>query len=193
VTRGPGRPSEQPFDRGRPPAWLQEKLFERRIVFVTGRLDDAVATRAGAELMSLDAAGDEPIELYVDSPDGTLEAAFVLIDTLDLLRPPVRAHCRGQAGGPAVGVVAVAGHRAASPHASFRLAQPTVQLTGVPDQVAAQSEQHQALLRRFEARLARATGRPADEIARDLRRGRYLDAREALAYGLIDAISVPAS
>src|SRR5262245_2105369 len=103
---------------------LSERLFERRIVLVAGRLDDALATRAAAELLSLDAAGAAPIELHVDSRDGTLEAAFVLIDALDGLRAPVRAWCRGETGGPAVGVVAVAAHRAAGPHARFRLAQP---------------------------------------------------------------------
>ncbi len=142
--------------------------------------------------MTLDATGDEPIELYLDSPDGTLEATFVLIDTLDLLRAPVHAHCRGQAGGPALGVVAVADHRSAAPHARFRLSQPTAQFPGPSDQLVLHSQQYQESLRRFEVRLAKATGRPADEIARDLRRGRYFDAREALEYGLIDEISVPA-
>ena len=145
--------------------------------------------RAAAELLSLEAGGDDPIELQVDSPDGTLEAAFLLMDTLDGLRAPVRAHCRGQAGGPAVGVVAVAGHRSAAPHARFRLVQPTVRLAGTPDQLAAYARQHRDSLVRFQARLSRATGRPVDDIADDMRRGRYLDAREALDYGLIDTIS----
>lgn len=71
---------DEPPGRGSPPAWLHATLFARRIVLLTGRLDDAVAARAAAELRSLEAAGEEPIELSVDSPDGTLEAAFVLID-----------------------------------------------------------------------------------------------------------------
>jgi ATP-dependent Clp protease protease subunit len=168
---------------------LHEKLFERRIVLVTGRLDELLATRAAAELMSLDAAGDGPIEVHIDSPDGTLEAAFVLIDTLDGLRAAVRAHCRGEAGGPAVGVLAVAGHRSAAAHARFRLAQPAVRFSGGPEEVAARARQHRDLLVRFQARLARATGRPVDDVADDMRRGRYLDAGEARDYGLIDAIT----
>jgi ATP-dependent Clp protease protease subunit len=180
---------DEPPGSGGPPAWLHATLFERRIVLVTGRLDDALAARAAAEIVSLEASGEEPIELHVASPDGTLEAAFVLIDTLDLLRAPVRAHCRGEAGGPAVGIVAVAGQRSASPHARFRLAQPTVQLAGTPDRIAARARQHRDLLVRFQARLARASRRPVDEIADDMRRGRYLDAAEALHYGLIDTIT----
>jgi ATP-dependent protease ClpP protease subunit len=64
------------------PDWLQEKLFERRMVLVTGRLDDALASQAAAQIMTLDATGDEPIDLVVDSAEGTLEAAFVLIEVI---------------------------------------------------------------------------------------------------------------
>ena len=186
----PGGPGEPPgLDRS--PAWLHERLFERRIIFVTGRLDDAAAARTAAELMTLDAAGDGSIDLYLDSPDGTLEAAFVLIDTLDLLRATVRAHCLGQAGGPAIGVLAVADRRSASPHALFRLAQPDVQFSGTADQLTSHSRHHRERLRRLQLRLAKATGRPFDAIADDMLRGRYLDAREALDYGLIDIVGAP--
>jgi ATP-dependent Clp protease protease subunit len=71
----------------------------------------------------------------------------------------------------------------------FRLGQPTARFSGTPEQIVAQSRQQQDLMWRFHARLAHATGRPAEEVAEDLRRGRYLDAREALAYGLIDEIA----
>jgi len=57
------------------PGWLQEKLFERRIVFVTGRLDEALAGQAAAQIMTLDACGDAPIDVVLGSADGTLEAA----------------------------------------------------------------------------------------------------------------------
>jgi Clp protease len=111
----------EPSSRRRLSAWLQEKLFERRIVLVTGWLDADLAAEAAAALMTLDATGDEPIELHLDGPDGTLESAFVLIDTLDLLHVTLRAHCRGQVGGLAIGVAAATDHRSASPHTRFRL------------------------------------------------------------------------
>ena len=183
-----GHIPDVPPGRRRLSGWLEEKLFERRIVLITGLLDDVAAGEVAAALMTLDARGDEPIELHLDSRDGTLEAAFVLIDTVDLLRARLRVHCRGQVGGPAIGVVAAAGHRVASAHTRFRLVQPTARFSGTPDQIAAQSRQQQELLWRFHARLAQVTGRPAEEIAEDMRRGRALDAREALEYGLIDEI-----
>ena len=87
--------------------WLQEQLFARRILLVTGRLDDASAANAAAGLMALDANADKPIELHLDTADGTLAAAFVLIDTLDLLRARLRVQCCGHALQPGLGPVAL--------------------------------------------------------------------------------------
>jgi len=157
-------------------------------VFVTGRLDEALAAQAVAQLTMLDASGDAPIDIVLSSADGTLEAAFALIDVIDAAHAPIRIRCQGQVAGPAIGVLAAADQRSASAHTTFRLSLPTVKLSGSPDQIAAQSEEHRRLLWRFHACLAQATGRAAEDVADDMRRVRSLDAREALDYGLIDAI-----
>jgi ATP-dependent Clp protease protease subunit len=169
--------------------WLSGELFERRVVFVTGHLDSLLAVRTAAELMTLDASGADPIDVYIGSPDGTLEAAFTLIDTLDLVQAPTRTHALGEVGGAAVGILAVGRRHTAAPHAQLRLGEPRVQLAGTHAQLLAAREQHQRLLERFRARLAQATGRSIAELAQDMERGRYLNAEEALAYGLIDAIA----
>ncbi|HEY3065394.1 MAG TPA: ATP-dependent Clp protease proteolytic subunit [Methylomirabilota bacterium] len=180
-----------PPGAGGPPDWLREALFARRIIVITGRLDDDAASHAAAQIMLLDAASAAPIEIHLDGPDGTLEAAFVLIDTFEAARAPIRVHCRGRVGGPAVGVVAVGGHRSASPHARFRLGEPTVTFSGTPEETLASTRRYRDLLWQLQARIARATGRPAEEIADDMRRGRWLDAEDALVYGLIDAVAPP--
>ena len=169
--------------------WLEQRLFERRIVVVSGRLDDEVANRAVAALLALDAVGELPIELHLNVAEATLDAALTLMDTADALHAPLRVLCRGQVGGPALGVVASADHRVAMPHAQFHLSQPTARFAGNPDEIAAQNRRQQELLWKLYARLARRTGRPAEEIAEDVRRGRRLDARGALDYGLIDEIT----
>jgi ATP-dependent Clp protease protease subunit len=191
----PGRPRPESRPPGDPlgqqglPEWLQERLFARRLVLLSGYLDDAAATRAVAELLTLDAAGDEPIDLSLNCPDSTLEAAVMLMDTLELLRAPVHALCLGEVGGPAVGVLATARSRAATRNARFRLALPRIEVAGTPEQLAERSQRQQQLLERFQSALARATGQPVAVIARDLAAGRVLDAAEALRYGLIDGVS----
>ena len=157
-------------------------------MFVTGRLDEALAAQAAAQITMLDASGDAPIEVVLSSADGTLGAAFALIDVIDAARAPIRIRGQGLVAGPAIGVLAASDQRSASAHTTFRLSLPAVTLSGTPDQIAAQSEEHRRLLWRFHARLAQATGRAAEDVADDMRRARSLDTREALDYGLIDAI-----
>ncbi len=87
---------------------MRSRLFDHRTIFIRGVLDDETANRAAAELMTLDATGDERITLQLDLAGGTLEAAFTVMDVIDLMGVPVHALCVGRAVGPAVGVLAVA-------------------------------------------------------------------------------------
>jgi ATP-dependent Clp protease, protease subunit len=171
------------------PDFLEREMFARRVVFLTVQLDATLAMRTAAELMTLDAAGADPIDVHVGCPDGTLEAALSIMDTLDLLQAPTRGHALGEVGGPAIGIVAVCRQRTAAPHAGFHLAEPKAQFAGPSEQIVAAAEQHRRLLDRFRSRLARATGQSEAEIAAALQQGRYLSAQEAVDFGLIDAIA----
>jgi ATP-dependent Clp protease protease subunit len=106
---------------------LAQRLFEQRVVLLNGPLDETAATRVSAELMTLDAQGDEAVSLRIDCPDGSLARALTLMDVIELSGVPVRALCLGQVGGPAVGVLSVCHHRAAMPSTRFSLREPTTQ------------------------------------------------------------------
>ena len=185
--RSPADPFGSPLD-GDPAEWMRAQLWARRTVALTGTLDDENATRVAAELMALDASGDDGIVLQVDCAGGSLDAAFTVMDTIDLLGVPVRARCVGRADGVAVGVVAVATRRFATPHARFRLALPDVAMAGRVSDLEASAREHQRQVEAFVTRVANATKRPFEHVEADLDRSRWLDAEEALAYGLIDEI-----
>ena len=172
---------------------LQAQLAEQRIVLLRGELDDDRAGQVAAELMMLDASGDEPVTLHVDSAGGPLHAAFTVIDTIDLLGVPVETICVGRVEGSAVGVVAAAPRRQAARHARFRLGEPTSSVAGRAAELEAWAEHHQAQLARFVDRLAEATGRPAEHVEADLSTGRWLDAPGAVSYGLVDGLWEPGS
>jgi ATP-dependent Clp protease protease subunit len=186
----PPRPPERRPDEGGRRS-VRDRLFDQRVVFLWGHLDDSLANQLAAELMTLDATGDDPVQLHIDSPGGTLEAALCLVDVIDLLGVELTATCVGQAAGPAIGPLAVAHHRRATPHARFRLCEPVVDLSGPARELDAQAAHHRAQLRRFCERLAVSLGTAAQTLEGDLASGRFLDADQALEYGLIDEICGP--
>ena len=138
--------------------------------------------------MTLDATGDDPIELHLDSPGGTLGAALSLIDVIDLLGVELHATCSGQLVGPTVGLLAVAHRRRCMPHARFRLYLPDVGFRGPAVDVQVFVDAHRRQMRSFIARLAEAIRKPEARIAEDLASGRFLHADSAVAYGLVDEI-----
>lgn len=169
---------------------LRARLFERRIVVLRGELDGATASRVSAELMSLDALGDDRIELHLDCGKATVDDALALMDVLDLLGVPVTAVCTGRLEGPAVGILAVADRRVAAPHARFRLTEPVAAFEGRSVDLAARSAELQSRHEALCARIATATGQPVERVEADFRTGRSLDAQEAVAYGLVDEVAV---
>jgi ATP-dependent Clp protease protease subunit len=185
---GHGEQEVRPYLSPQP---LDAELLERRVVRLWGPLDDATVAKACAEMMALDATGDEAVQLYLGSTGGPVQSAMSLIDTMDLLGVPVHVTCLGRAEGAAVGVVAAGTRRVAAPHAQFHLSEPEVSVSGNASQLAAWAEHHRVELERFVQRLAQATGRPAEHLEADLSLGRWLDAEEALRYGIVDEIWGP--
>jgi ATP-dependent Clp protease protease subunit len=212
----PLRPGESTplgnLDGGMAP-WLAERLFERRMVFLTGRVTSVSANTAAATLLMLDdpqaaatvgfippapapteptgepTGEPEPVHLHLAAPDGDLDAVFTLIDTIENMRAPVYAVATGEVGGAAVGVLAAAGRRIAYPHARFRLAEPaTSDLQGTADDIAAAAGRHLRALEDLLVRVAQATGQPRSRVEDDFSRVRLLDTEQARAYGLIHEV-----
>jgi ATP-dependent Clp protease, protease subunit len=203
---GPELPGPDP-EAGLPP-WLAERLYERRIVFLTGAVTAASAGTAAATLLSLDVAtagagptgfgehpagagagGIAPVHLHVASPDGDLEAVLSLIDAVDNMRAPVHAVATAEVGGAAVGVYAAAPRRLAYPHARFRLAEPSLAgMAGTADDVTSAAGRHLRALEDLVVRVAEATGQARSRVEDDFAGGRLLDAAEAREYGLVHEI-----
>jgi ATP-dependent Clp protease, protease subunit len=172
-----------------PPAGsAEDRLAERGIVLLAGFLDGAAAQRAAAALMLLDAEHDGPVRLHLGCPDGDLDGALLLAETVDLLTLHTTALVTGVVGGPVLAVLAAADRREAHRHALLRLREPTGTAAGRADRLAADAEQHARQVAQLLDRLAAATGRDPDGIAADLRAGRLLTAEQAVDYGLLDAV-----
>ncbi|MDQ3810471.1 MAG: ATP-dependent Clp protease proteolytic subunit [Chloroflexota bacterium] len=178
------------------PPELQATLLDRRVVFVRGRLDDASANSAITQLLLLGrTAAGRAVEVYLDSPGGSMPAALSVYDMLQTLDSPVSVTCLGTAGGAAVVVLAGGslGRRFALPHARVHLADEVVELAGSAAgahdaDLASQAEAAARVRSRWIEVLARHAAHSAERIARDLARGVWLSAAEARDYGLVDGI-----
>jgi ATP-dependent Clp protease, protease subunit len=197
----PPRRPDAPPDPARTPAapWVpmvwpaagaggERDLLTHRIVLVLGALDHDLATRVAAEIMMLDAEGDDPITLHLAAHDGALLSALLVAETISLAASPVVAVAKGVVGGVALAPFAAAGHRSASPHVTFRMTEPRLDVSGVASELAAGAQELERQVERFHRWVADATGQPMSTIVEDMRRGRILDAEAALAYGLVQEI-----
>jgi len=167
------------------PAGLYERLLEQRIVIASGLLDGEAATRLSAQLLTLDAEGDDPIRLELQSLSADLSAALTIMGVLDVVGVPVRARAGGRISGPALGVLAVCDDRRAYPNAVFALAEPRLDFDGRASELAAREEQLRSMLDTLYLRLAGVTGREVDQLRADARQERLLTVDQAIDYGLI--------
>lgn len=170
---------------------VARRMLAQRVVLLHGTLDEQSVMRVSAELMTLDAEGDDPVTLRVDCGEAALAPSLTLMDVIELMGVPVRALCLGQVGSGAIGVVAVCAHRSAMPSTRFSLSEPTTQLQAHVRNVAQWADLRAGERRRFCTRVSAATGQPPDAVEADLERGRFLSADEAVRYGILDEVSQP--
>ena len=164
---------------------IYDRLLGQRIVMAHGQLDDEAATRLCAQLLTLDAEGDEPIRFELQNLGAGLSAALTVMGVLDVVGVPVQARAAGQISGPALGVLAACGQRCAYPNAVFVLSEPTIEFDGTMMAITAREERIRTMLDALYFRLAEVTGREVDEVRGDARAHRILTAGEAQRYGLL--------
>jgi ATP-dependent Clp protease protease subunit len=191
---GPGQPEPQSYppatttrvwvSPGGPPT-VYERLLDRRIVMASGMLDGEAATRLCAQLLTLDAEGDDPIRLELQGLDSELPAALTVMGVLDVVGVPVRGRVSGVISGPALGVLAACDDRRGYPNAMLTLTEPRLQLDGSAAELSALEEQLSGMLDALYFRLAEVTGREVDQVRQDARRTRTLTAAQAVDYGLL--------
>ena len=175
-----------------PADWRGEpfrQLFERRILFLRGPLEDDRADELVAQLLALEAASHDPITLYIDSPGGSMTGMFAVYDTLQLLAPTVDTTCLGLAASAAAFLLCTGtGTRRAGQNARIMIHQPLSAVQGPSEDIQIQARNLLDLRDRMEQIMAERTGRSQEQIHTDTLRDRWLSAEQAREYGLIDEV-----
>ncbi|GAC1407784.1 MAG: ATP-dependent Clp endopeptidase proteolytic subunit ClpP [Candidatus Velthaea sp.] len=171
---------------------IYSRLLQERIVFITGVIDDTLANVVMAQLLFLERQDpDRDIDLYINSPGGSVTAGLAIYDTMQLIKPDVATICAGFAASAASLLLTggAPGKRMALPYSKVLIHQPSVgQIGGQATDIEIHARDL-ILTRRVIADLyVRTTGKPLEEVLRDVERDLYMSAEEARAYGLIDRV-----
>jgi ATP-dependent Clp protease, protease subunit len=171
---------------------IYSRLLQERIVFVTGVVDDGMANVVIAQLLFLEREDPErDIDMYINSPGGSVSAGLAIYDTMQLIRPPVATICAGFAASAASVLLTggAPGKRMALPYSKILIHQPSIgQIGGQATDIEIHARELVATRRILAEIYERTTGKTADEVLRDLERDFYMTPNDAREYGIIDSV-----
>jgi ATP-dependent Clp protease protease subunit len=170
---------------------IYSRLLKDRIVFLGEEINDYTANLVIAQLLFLQLENKEQdINLYINSPGGSITAGLAIYDTMQFVSNDVATYCLGQAA--SMGAVLLAagtkGKRHVLPNGRVMIHQPWGGFQGTASDISIHAEEILKLKTRLNEILARHTGRSMEDLARDTDRDHYMSAEEAKAYGIVDEI-----
>ena len=173
---------------------IYSRLLKDRIIFLGDAIEDHMANLIIAQLLFLEAEDPESdIDLYVNSPGGSLYAGLAIYDAVQHVRPDVRTICFGMAMSAAAMIACggAAGKRFALPSAKLMIHQGSAGYRGAPSDVQIAAREVAATTRQMAEIIGRHSGRDVEQVLLDIDRDRFLTPAEAIEYGLIDGVLRP--
>ena len=172
---------------------IYSRLLRDNIIFIGTPIDDNIANLVIAQMLFL--AQEDPekdIQLYINSPGGSITAGMAIYDTMQYIRPQIHTYCIGQAAsmGSLLLCAGVKGHRYALPNARVMVHQPSASYYGQAADIARHAQEIVKLKRRLNEIYAKHTGQTVEAIEKALDRDTYMTAEEAKDFGLLDKVMV---
>ena len=172
---------------------IYSRLLQDRIIFLTGEVNDDVASLLVSQLLFLESQDSEKdVQSYINSPGGSVSAGFAIYDTMNYIKCDVSTICMGLAASMGAFLLSggTKGKRFALPNAEVMIHQPSGGAKGQETEIRIVAEQILKTRSRLNEILAANTGKPLEQIQADTERDNYMTAQEAKDYGLIDDIIV---
>jgi ATP-dependent Clp protease protease subunit len=167
------------------------RLLKERIIFLTGPVEDHMATLICAQLLFLEAENPKKeIALYINSPGGVVTAGMAIYDTMQFIKPAVSTLCIGQAASMG-SLLLAAGHkdmRFATPNARIMVHQPSGGFQGQASDIERHARDILKMKRRLNEVYVKHTGRTLEEVEQTLDRDHFMTADEALSWGVVDKV-----
>lgn len=170
---------------------IYSRLLKDRIIFLGEEVNDVTANLIVAQMLHLEAEDPgKDIQLYINSPGGSVTAGWAIYDTMNYIKCDVSTICMGMAASMGAFLLAggTKGKRMALPNAEIMIHQPSGGAKGQATEIKIVADMILKTRRRLNEELAKNTGQPIEVIAADTERDNYMNAQEALEYGLIDSV-----
>ena len=170
---------------------IYSRLLKDRVIFLSGEVEDNMANLIVAQLLFLESEDpDKDINLYINSPGGSVTAGMAIYDTMQFIKPDVRTLCVGQACSMGAFLLAggAPGKRGALPHARVMIHQPLGGFRGQASDIQIHAQEILKIKATLNERFAFHTGQPIETIEKDTDRDNFMSAEEAKNYGLIDEV-----
>lgn len=170
---------------------IYSRLLRERIIFLVGPVNDHSANLIVAQLLFLESENlDKDISLYINSPGGSVYAGMAIYDTMQFVKPEVSTLCTGMAASMGAFLLAAGqkDKRFALPNSRIMIHQPSGGAQGQASDIQIQAQEILSLRERLNRILAKNTGQSVEQIGLDTERDRFMDADEAVTYGLIDRV-----
>lgn len=170
---------------------IYSRLLKERVIFVIGQVEDHMANLVVAQLLFLESENpDKDIHLYINSPGGVVTAGMAIYDTMQFIKPDVSTVCIGQAAsmGALLLTGGAKGKRFALPHARMMIHQPLGGFQGQASDIDIHAREILRVRERLNEILVKHTGQSLKKIEVDTERDNFMDGKEAVTYGLVDAI-----
>jgi ATP-dependent Clp protease protease subunit len=170
---------------------IYSRLLKERVIFLVGPINDAMANLIVAQLLFLESENpDKDINLYINSPGGSVSAGLAIYDTMQFIKPDVSTLCTGLAASMGAFLLAAGakGKRFILPNSRVMIHQPSGGFSGQASDIEIHAKEVLYLKRRLNEMMALHTGQPIDVIDRDTDRDNFMGAEEAVKYGLVDRV-----
>lgn len=172
---------------------IYSRLLKERVIFLSGEVEDRMANLIVAQLLFLESEDPKKdINIYINSPGGSVTAGMAIYDTMQFIKPDVRTLCIGQACSMGAFLLAggAAGKRAALPNARMMIHQPLGGFRGQASDIQIHAQEILKIKQTLNERLAFHTGQNIERIEKDTDRDNFMSAEEAKAYGLVDDVLI---
>ncbi|HHF0165172.1 TPA: ATP-dependent Clp endopeptidase proteolytic subunit ClpP [Haemophilus influenzae] len=172
---------------------IYSRLLKERVIFLSGEVEDRMANLIVAQLLFLESEDPtKDINIYINSPGGSVTAGMAIYDTMQFIKPDIRTLCIGQACSMGAFLLAggTAGKRAALPNARVMIHQPLGGFRGQASDIQIHAQEILKIKHTLNDRLAFHTGQSLERIEKDTDRDNFMSAEEAQAYGLVDEVLV---